>query len=56
MTQKNPFALLTNLSVWLSGQYSPCRKKEIQVVTQQWVLNIDSEFDICWREEKIKLI
>lgn len=55
MTQKNPFALLTNLSVWLSGKYSPCRKKEIQIVTQRWVFNIDSKFGICWRGEKNKV-
>lgn len=41
MTQKNPFALLTNLSVWLSGQCSPCRKRETQVITQQCGVLID---------------
>ena len=56
MTQKNPFALLTNLSVWLLGQDSPCRRREIQVITQWCVFNIDSKSDICWQEEEIKLI
>lgn len=43
--------------VWLSGQCSPCRKREMQVITQQCgVFNRDSKFDICWQEEKLRLM
>lgn len=54
MSQENSFALLTNLSVWLSGQYSPGRKREMQVVTCRWVFNIDSKLDIYWQEVKMQ--
>lgn len=56
MTQKTPFALLTNMYVLLSGQYSPSRNREVQVVTQAWVFIKDSNFDISWQEEKLELI
>lgn len=46
MAQKNPFALLTNVSVLLSRQYSPSRNREVQVVTEQRVFIMDSKFDI----------